>query len=123
MMGLIWTIQLVHYPSFYFIDEDNFNDFHAFHNRRISVIVIPVMITELVTSGLLWWNEGYLSLNGIGFYLVCTIWLATAFLSVPNHAKLAKGKNDSIIERLVNTNWVRTVLWTVKVLLSVYIII
>lgn len=123
MMGLIWTIQLIHYPSFHFIDEGNFNEFHAFHNQRISVIVIPVMITELVTSGLLWWNEGFVSLNGIGFYLVFAIWLATAFLSVPNHAKLAIGKNDSIITSLVNTNWVRTVLWTLKVLLSFYILI
>lgn len=123
LAGLIWTIQLVHYPSFRFVSEENFKSFHVFHNQRISFIVVPVMITELITSGSLWWNDGYLSLNGIGFYLVCLIWLATAFLSVPNHTKLAKGKNDTVINSLVNTNWVRTVLWTVKALLAVYIII
>lgn len=122
MMGLIWTIQLLHYPSFQFVDENNFKDFHRFHNQKISFIVIPVMISELVTSGLLWWNEGYLSLNGIGFYLVLLIWVSTFLLSVPNHAKLSKGKDDVVITALVNTNWVRTMLWTVKAGLSLCII-
>ncbi len=122
MMGLIWTIQLVHYPSFRFIDKENFLAFHRFHNQRISFIVVPVMITEIITSGLLWWNDGYLSLNGIGFYLVILIWVATGLLSVPNHAKLTKGKDDAVINALINTNWVRTVLWTVKALLGIYLL-
>lgn len=122
MAGLIWTIQLVHYPSFRFVDETNFNAFHSFHNQKISIIVIPVMITELITSRLLWWNEGFLSLNGIGFYLVLLIWISTFLLSVPNHAKLATGKDDVVINTLVHTNWIRTMLWTVKAGLSISIL-
>ncbi|MBO6523446.1 MAG: hypothetical protein JJ971_06465 [Balneolaceae bacterium] len=123
LTGLIWTIQLVHYPAFHFVDEADFLNFHPFHNRRISFIVIPVMITELITSGFLWWNDELFSLNAIGFYLVCLIWTSTFLLSVPNHAKLAKGKDDIVITSLVNTNWVRTILWTVKAGLSVFICI
>ncbi|MFV1883462.1 MAG: hypothetical protein ACMZ7B_03120 [Balneola sp.] len=122
LAGLIWTIQLVHYPSFHFVDEHNFKEFHPFHNRRISLLVIPVMITELLSSGILWWNDGAFSLNGIGFYLVCLIWLSTFLLSVPTHAKLAKGKDDTLIMSLVNTNWVRTILWSVKAGLAVFVL-
>lgn len=122
LMGLIWTIQLVHYPSFHFVDKNGFSEFHSFHNRRISFLVVPFMITELITSGLLWWNDEVFSLNAIGFYIVCLIWLSTFLLSVPNHAKLAKGKDDSVINSLVNTNWVRTVLWTLKAGLSIYVL-
>lgn len=123
LAGLIWIIQLVHYPSFHFVNEAVFKDFHQFHNRRISLIVIPVMITELLTSGILWLNDGAFSLNGIGFYLVCLIWLSTFLLSVPNHARLSKGKDETVIKSLVNTNWVRTVFWTAKAGLSSYIVL
>ncbi len=82
-----------------------------------------MMITEFTTSALLWWNDGAFSLNGLGFYLVLLIWISTFLLSVPNHAKLAKGKDDTHINRLINTNWIRTVLWTVKAGLSLYILL
>ena len=50
LTGVIWTIQLVHYPSFHFIDKLSFTNFHNFHERRISIIVMPLMLIELITS-------------------------------------------------------------------------
>lgn len=123
LCGLIWVIQLLHYPSFHFVDETRFTTFHAFHNRRISIIVIPMMITELVTSGILWWNSTWWDLNAIGFYLVTGIWIATFLLSVPIHGRLSGGKQNSEINLLINTNWIRTVLWSLKVTLSVLVLI
>lgn len=122
MTGLIWQVQLVHYPAFRFVDEDNFNAFHHFHNHRISLIVIPVMLTELTTSGILWWAYGAFSLHGLGFYLVILIWISTAAFSVPNHAKLSSGKDEKVIKKLVYTNRARTLFWTVKAILSVSLI-
>ncbi len=123
LCGLIWVIQLVHYPSFHYVNEDRFLEFHQFHNTRISVIVLPLMISELITSGLLWWPTNWISLHSIGFYLVIGIWLSTFLISVPLHGKLGDGKNDSLIIALVNTNWIRTFFWTAKALLSVLILI
>ncbi len=41
------------------------------------------------------------------------IWLATFILSVPCHRQLQKsGKDLSTINRLVATNWIRTILWS-----------
>ena len=53
MVGVIWVIQLVHYPSFHFIDKDIYDSFQKFHMNKISIIVIPVMILELATGFLL----------------------------------------------------------------------
>lgn len=122
MTGLIWLVQLVYYPAFQFADQGNFKAFHRFHNRRISLIVVPVMIIELVTSGVLWWNYGPLSAHGVGFYLVILIWISTAAFSVPNHAKLASGKDEKVIRSLVHTNWFRTILWSVKSLLTLWLL-
>lgn len=35
LCGLIWVIQLVHYPSFHFVEDSRFIDFQAFHTQRI----------------------------------------------------------------------------------------
>jgi hypothetical protein len=114
LTGLIWTVQLVHYPSFRFISNDNYQDFQNHHVNSIDKIVIPVMVAEITTSFGLFWVDGFLSLNAFGFYLVLLIWVSTGIFSVPAHSKLEDGKNDKAINQLVSTNWIRTVLWTIK---------
>ena len=45
---------------------------------------------------------------------VVAIWAATASLSVPQHARLADGFDATAFRLLVQTNWVRTALWTAR---------
>lgn len=123
MTGLIWYVQLVHYPSFRFLNEENFAKFHKHHSMRTGIIVMPVMSIELSTSGVLAWMEGWLTLNTFGFYLVLLIWISTFFLSVPKHNALKHGKVDSLIDGLVNTNWFRTMLWSIKSGLSLWVLL
>ncbi len=123
MTGLIWFVQLVHYPSFRFLNEENFAKFHKHHSVRTGIIVMPVMSIELATSGVLVWTEGWLTLNAFGFYLVVLIWLSTFLLSVPKHNALKHGKVDSLIDGLVNTNWFRTILWSIKSGLSLWVLL
>jgi|TARA_R100000541_G_scaffold49940_1_gene57095 hypothetical protein len=123
MTGLIWYVQLAHYPSFHFISDENFSRFHKHHSMRTGIIVMPVMSIELATSGVLAWMEGWTTLNAFGFYLVILIWLFTFLLSVPKHNALKHGKVDSLIDGLVNTNWFRTILWSMKSGLSFWVLL
>ena len=123
MTGLIWTIQLVHYPSFYWIEKSAFTDFEVFHSRRISFIVIPVMIIELGSGVLLTLFSGYQSswlLNLVGIII---IWLSTFVLSVPCHQKLSQNRDEATIKRLVQTNWPRTILWSVRSVFLFWILV
>jgi hypothetical protein len=114
MTGLIWTIQLLHYPAFHEVEASRFGLFHASHSRKITYIVGPVMILELGSGvTLLFLHEVYWI--NLGFLLL--IWLATAFVSVPAHNRLSEGKDAAVIDRLVRTNWYRTSLWTLRLLL------
>ena len=122
MTGLIWVIQLAHYPSFRFVDESEYTSFQQFHETRITFIVLPVMLIEIITSGYLWFSDGWTSVHGIGFVLVLLIWISTAVFSVPYHAQLSKGKDVATINKLVNTNWIRTVLWSSKSMLTLWIL-
>ena len=55
MVGVIWVMQLVHYPSFNFINLKDYKSFQEFHMKRISLIVIPIMTIELTSGILIFW--------------------------------------------------------------------
>ncbi len=115
LFGLIWTIQLSHYPSFRFVDEDQFSVFHLHHTRSITLVVMPLMLLEL---GLVFWQNYQTNWSWIWvvpLVLVLLIWASTFFISVPLHTQLEGGKNLDVIKKLVDTNWIRTILWSVKV--------
>lgn len=49
---LIWLIQIVHYPSFRYVDATQFSHFHSHHTNTITLIVLPLMLCEL--ANVLW---------------------------------------------------------------------
>ena len=120
-VGLIWTIQLVHYPSMKFIPEEKFTAYHNFHSQRISILAIPIMLIELFTSfGLLYQNgSAYNHIFTINLILVISIWISTFLIQVPMHNTLSSAKNAKVLNHLILSNWIRTTLWTERSLLMV----
>jgi len=124
MTGVIWLVQLVHYPAFHHVDASGFARFHAFHSARITWIVLPAMTVELATAVLLVAREGRPWLWNLGG--VVLIWAATGLLSVPLHTQLATAPPAALpglIDRLVATNGPRTLLWTVRSAALAYLVI
>ena len=119
LTGVIWTIQIVHYPSFHYIDKLSFTNFHNFHERRISIIVMPLMLIELTTSTALYINNMSSIVFALNFLIVGLIWCSTFFVQVPIHSILSEKKDKNLIEKLVNTNWIRTFLWSIRMLLII----
>ena len=119
LTGVIWTIQIVHYPSFHYIDKLSFTNFHNFHERRISIIVMPLMLIELITSIALYINNMWSIIFALNLLIVGLIWCSTFFVQVPIHNILSEKKDKNLIEKLVNTNWIRTFLWSIRMLLII----
>ncbi len=114
LVGLIWTIQLVHYPLFDKVGDDVFRSYHAWHLKRILWVVAPLMFCELLTA---------LTLLIIGarqlWFLVSLVpliflWFSTGLIQVPLHNRLSSGFNAESHRRLVRSNWGRTVAWTLR---------
>lgn len=120
---LIWIIQIVHYPSFRFINVDTFTNFEAFHTKSISFIVLPLMLGELAVCLYLLLNFPLSPLTITQAALVALIWLSTFCLSVPCHNLLKERFDSKTIEKLIYTNWPRTILWSVKLIISTYLYI
>lgn len=122
MTGLIWLVQLVHYPTFHYVQHDRFQSFENFHSTSISYIVMPAMLAELGTAGWLLWIYGGAWLWLLNFMALVVIWGSTFLLSVPCHNQLMHGYDHAVVDRLLRTNWPRTILWTVRttMLLAVF---
>ena len=115
MVGLIWFVQVVHYPLFSKVGTEGFAAYEARHAGRTTWVVAPPMLIELVTSVLLIWFRppgvpAWLVYFGIATVVVN--WASTAFVQVPLHGRLAGGFDAAAHGRLVATNAVRTAAWS-----------
>jgi hypothetical protein len=61
--------------------------------------------------------ENYSFYSSITVFLVFLIWLSTFLLQVPIHKDLQSGKDFKRISRLVTTNWIRTIAWSIKAII------
>lgn len=114
MMVVIWFVQIVHYPLFQLVPKQSRIDYSQKHQLWISFIVMPAMLIEL--GSLLWLSNTYLN-NKI--WIGCSvclagIWLMTFLVQVPCHERLLMSPSDEVVQRLIHSNWVRTILWTLK---------
>ncbi|GAA4378717.1 hypothetical protein [Hymenobacter koreensis] len=114
LTGLIWVVQLVHYPAFAQVPPAAFRSFHQAHMARMGWVVMAPMVAELGLAAWLFW-QGRSPAAAWGLGLVVAIWLVTFLISVPLHNRLAAvGYDAAAIASLVRTNWLRTALWTVR---------
>lgn len=114
LAGLIWVVQLVVYPAFQDVERSRFVLWHAAYTQRVAYLVGPLMGIELVT-GMAWLAArpgDSFALAGAG--LIVVNWVSTAFIQVPLHRRLEAGFEADVHRRLVATNWIRTVAWTVR---------
>ncbi len=125
MTGLIWLVQVVHYPLFALVGTESFVAYAQAHQRRITPVVVPVMLLEVVTAialvALLPAGRPRIA-AWIGLGLLAAIWLSTAFLQVPLHRRLLGGYDDATIARLVRGNWLRTFAWTLRAVLAIWLV-
>ena len=118
IVGVIWMVQSVHYPSFLYVDKNKYKLFQEFHMSRIGFIVVPLMAVELITGALL---LIIYKLSSIYFFssmlLLVGIWFLTAIVFTRIHSKLLNGYSEKLIHDLVSFNWIRTIMWTTRLVL------
>lgn len=123
MVGLIWMVQIVHYPLFAKVGTEHYESYQISHQSLTTWVVGPPMLIEIATAVLLIWSRpasvpDWLIYTALG--LLAIVWASTAFLQVPCHEKLTSGFDGAIHSRLVVSNWIRTVCWTGRGLLMIW---
>ena len=118
MVGLIWFVQVVHYPQFDGVGSDGWAAYHRRHLRGTTWVVLPVMLAELATGILLLVVRPAgvsMAIAWIGVTLLAIVWGSTFLMQVPRHNELAANGFDAACHgRLCRGNWLRTVAWTLR---------
>lgn len=117
MAGLIWVIQVVHYPLFRRVGQGAFVDYEREHTRRMGAVLALPAITEVVTAAALVFVRpdevplGSVLLSGS---VLGGIWIMTGVVQGPAHGRLSARHDPDLIDRLVRSNWLRTIGWTAR---------
>lgn len=124
MSGVIWIVQVVHYPLFAGVGADRFADYERAHQRRITRVVAPAMFVELgLAIALVLMLDGpALRLAWAGLALLAVNWVSTFAVQVPAHTSLAGGFDERAHKRLLATNWVRTAAWSARGVIALVMI-
>lgn len=124
MVGLIWFVQVVHYPMMADVGQVDFARYEQIHQSRTTWVVLPLMLAEIITAMWLWQFSPepvprWLIL--LGLILLGVIWGSTFFLQVPMHTRLSAGFDLASHRFLVTSNWIRTIAWSIRGVVAILI--
>ncbi len=125
MTGVIWFVQLVHYPLFALVGADGAVAYSLAHQSRTARLVVPLMLGEAVAAAALPFVVTAASRPWAlaGLLLLGVVWLSTALLQVPLHRRLAAAADPAAVRRLVRSNWIRTVAWSLRSLVAIALLV
>ncbi|MDO9184206.1 MAG: hypothetical protein Q7U04_17460 [Bacteriovorax sp.] len=120
MVGVICLIQIINYPLFALVGKKDFPIYHAKHIRMTSFVIAIPMLVEIISLGLLLYLDTFYRNNSLfiisALFLVIN-WSVTFLISVPLHDILALGFDQKAWQKLVSTNWIRTISWIARAIL------
>jgi hypothetical protein len=127
MVGVIWLIQTVHYPLMAAVGAPQFVAYAQQHVARIGPVVAPAMLVEAATAVAslyllypLW--PAMRPWLWVGLVVLLGIWASTALLQVPCHTVLQQRYEPAVLHKLVATNWLRTLGWSLRGLVMLYLL-
>lgn len=126
LVGLIWTIQIVHYPSFDSIDKVGYIDFQERHMQAMGRLIgFPWLIEGLCVLALFVFAPDNTTrvIAALGGLLELVVILVTINKSIPAHEALQTGYVASAHHTLVNTNWWRTIAWSLRGALALVVLL
>src|SRR3954466_14325932 len=132
-VGASFVESFVNYPTWRLIGPNEFRAYHqALSPLIIGYMVIPMLITTLLTILLLWFRPAPIPrwAIGVGVVLQLIIWVSTGAIQLPIQMQLSRdGLSLPLVEHLIFTNlWLRKVpqiinallfLWCMSLLLRV----
>ena len=126
MCGIIWFVQIIHYPLLSAVPGEAGAAYALLNRRRTAWVVLPPMIVEAATAAwCVYAPPAGVSrpLAGVGVGLVAAVWLSTLAVQMPLHERLGReGCRADLVTRLVASNWPRTILWTARLAVAAWMV-
>ena len=126
MVGIIWMVQVVHYPLMAYTGPDHSARYQQLHVQRMGVLVGPIMVVEAVAAVWLCVQSPMLAnawAAWLGLGLLAGIWLVTVCISVPAHEALTRSFDPTAHRRLVSSNGIRSAFWSCRGLVAMFLVV
>jgi undecaprenyl pyrophosphate phosphatase UppP len=125
--GASWLLQYVAYPTYKLVNKDGFVPFHVEFGKRLLIsTVMPMVIGNLCSFILVFYHPDSSPVGLVYLVAICSVVIlfTTMKYEVPRHNKLDEiGKDDALIDGLVQDNAPRTASWTIASLALAYMIL
>ena len=124
MVGMIWTVHLVHYELFPLVGAEAWDAYESAHVDRIGKILFgPWLIEGLCVLVLLLARPRTLRILAfVGAFLMLFILIDTAAFSAPAHGVLLDRWDRDTYDELMVVNLIRAWLWTAKGVVAVWML-
>ncbi len=99
------------YPTFVAVGENEFVAFRqVFSPRIVALLVVPLILRFVFSVLLLWLRPKAIRAWHVCIFLLCQIvaWISTFAVQLPIQFELDKGKNPELIQKLIESVWLRT---------------
>lgn len=126
MCGIIWFVQVIHYPLLASVPGEAGAAYARLNRRRTAWVVLPPMIVEAMAAAWCVYRPPAgvsrpLAVAGLG--LVAAVWISTLAVQMPLHERLGReGCRAELVARLVASNWPRTILWTARAAVAAWMV-
>jgi DMSO reductase anchor subunit len=112
-------VQLLIYPSFKYFNKEALFNWHNRYTIRMAFVVIPLMFSQLALTLFSCYKNATL-LSCLHLILVLLAWVTTVLIFIPIHKKLSNNNSNSqLLQKLVNYNWLRVIIWNATFAVSV----
>lgn len=123
LTGVIWFVQIVHYPLMAKVGPAHFKTYEESHTWLTTWVVGPQMVAELSTGLLLLvlaWQDPW---HWVNIFFLAVIWLSTFLIQSPLHSRLIGEFKTAWHQKLVKSNWIRTIAWTARSLILIWLLL
>jgi hypothetical protein len=123
LLGLSCFVLWVHYPAYRLVPKDVFAAYQSRHTGATVAITLPSMLVEMGTAllGFFWLPIDWL-VQGIAFLPLLGVWYSTFVQAIPIHQRLLEqGKDEILINRLIQVHGWRTLWWFLHLLATLYL--
>ena len=124
MVGMIWTVHVVHYDLFPLVGTEAWDAYEHAHVDRIGQVLFgPWLIEGLCVLILLFaHNKRMRCLALLSAFLMLFILIDTAAFSAPAHGVLLNHWDQQTYDELMIVNQIRAWLWTAKGVVAIWML-
>jgi hypothetical protein len=125
--GNMVTLQIQHYGIYPAVGKENFRNYIQANNNAAKVpSIIPALLLLLVNFGMIFIRPAFISFFSISLFLLLNIiaLLSTFIWQRKLQSEMAlTGYDDLKINKLISTNWIRTIVFLIQAILAVILTI